>query len=115
MASTNTIVTSQLSAMSLIEGKVTPPGQILEPNARKHCDQDALARAQAAETDVIFEVHGKGDGKVTFTAHRMVLAHESEVFNAMFFGPLIGDSRYKKMISVKIDDAEPDVFQELLK
>jgi speckle-type POZ protein len=57
--------------------------------------------------DVIFNVGGR-----KFTAHKIILAMKSPVFKAMFQHPSC-----KEVLSgqVKVEDIEPDVFQEILR
>jgi speckle-type POZ protein len=57
--------------------------------------------------DVIFNV-----GCREFTAHKIILAMKSPVFKAMFQHPSC-----KEVLSgqVKVEDIEPDVFQEILR
>ena len=57
-------------------------------------------------SDVIFNVSGR-----QFTAHKIILATKSPVFKAMFH-----HSSNKEVLSgqVKVEDIEPDVFQEIL-
>jgi speckle-type POZ protein len=57
-------------------------------------------------SDVVFNVCGR-----QFTAHKIILAMKSPVFKAMFH-----HSSNKEVLSgqVKVEDIEPDVFQEIL-
>ncbi|KAJ3689279.1 hypothetical protein LUZ61_018443 [Rhynchospora tenuis] len=63
-----------------------------------------LERKETA--DVSFEVGGE-----IFTAHRSVLAARSQVFNAMFFGPMAGR---EEPIIIKIKDVKPIIFKAML-
>ncbi len=56
-------------------------------------------------SDVIFNIHGH-----EFPAHKLILATRSEVFAVMFQHPTTENLTYQ----VKIEDIEPEVFQELL-
>ena len=57
-------------------------------------------------SDIIFKVRGR-----EFPAHKLILSARSEVFAAMFQHPMEENLTNK----IKIDDIEPDVFQELLR
>ena len=57
-------------------------------------------------SDVNFKVRGR-----EFPAHKLILSARSEVFAAMFQHPMEENSTNK----IKIDDIDPDVFQEFLR
>jgi hypothetical protein len=56
-------------------------------------------------SDVTFLV---GPDKVPIKAHKMTLAFNSEVFDAMFYGGLTAEDE------ISIDDITPDIFQQLV-
>jgi speckle-type POZ protein len=57
-------------------------------------------------SDVNFKVHDR-----EFPAHKLILAARSEVFASMFQHP----TKENLTNQIKIEDIEPDVFQELLR
>jgi speckle-type POZ protein len=57
-------------------------------------------------SDVILNIRGR-----EFPAHKNILAARSEVFAAMFKHPMREQSTYQ----IKMEDIEPEVFQELLR
>jgi speckle-type POZ protein len=57
-------------------------------------------------SDIIFKVRGR-----EFPAHKLILSARSEVFAAMFQHPMEENLTNQ----IKIEDIEPDVFQELLR
>jgi speckle-type POZ protein len=57
-------------------------------------------------SDVSFNIGGR-----EFPAHKIILAARSEVFAAMFKHPM----REQSTNQIKIEDTEPEVFQELLR
>ena len=57
-------------------------------------------------SDIIFKVRGR-----EFPAHKLILSARSEVFAAMFQHP----TKENLTNQIKIEDIEPDVFQELLR
>ena len=59
--------------------------------------------------DVVFEVAGE-----TVAAHRCVLAAQSSVFCAEFFGPMNEGSNDGAGVVVRVEDMDADVFRELL-
>jgi hypothetical protein len=59
-----------------------------------------------SDEDVTFLV---GPDQIPIKAHKMVLAVNSKVFHAMFYGEFVEKDKDK----ISIDDITPDIFQQL--
>jgi speckle-type POZ protein len=82
----------------------TKKRRVTVPASDLHQDLGRLLSSQRAG-DVVFEVDGE-----LFTAHRIVLAARSSVFDAEFFGPM----KEKTDARILIEDMEANVFRALL-
>lgn len=80
--------------------------------SQNYCDNKLLfKKCQAAsidQTPAVQFVFENGNDVVKISAHKAALAALSSVFNAMFNGEL------KETGDVKITDASPEPFQEIL-
>ncbi|CAM0943990.1 unnamed protein product [Alopecurus aequalis] len=102
---TNCLVDNYFDVLCSVNINWTPPASSLKEELPDLGHDLAIMFDKQEHTDVSFNVGGE-----SFSAHRLVLAARSQVFNAELYGPMAES----KMMSITIEDMESSTFRSML-
>ncbi|KAK3131666.1 hypothetical protein QOZ80_6AG0509660 [Eleusine coracana subsp. coracana] len=111
-ASAKNDMRSTYISMKMMEETLPPPPPLPESSSRVQVPPPPPLESSSREkrgTDVTFKVKDEA-----FSAHKIILAMRSPVFNAAFYGPMAETNTSSSGRCVEVEDMHPDVFRALL-